>query len=447
MDPTRSANHRTVFSLAWPVIVSLLSLTAMGLVDALFVGRLGTDELAAVGLAIPLVYLIFAAPLGVLLGAKVVVAQRFGAGDSAGLDRAAWTSFGLAAALGALGLTAGWWVLPVAHASGAPPAVADLAERYVLIRAHGAPLVFVFQAMQVAFQGRGNTRTPMAAVLISNVATIALEPFLIFGAGPFAGMGIEGAALANTAGQGIGALALVGPFVRMNPWVPSAWDRASLRRILDIGSPLGVQRFIEVGSFVVFSALVARVGAEGLAAHVLVLRIIGLSFLPAQGFAQASEVLTGQAVGAGNPGGARRSFVLAVQLAMTVSATWAVLFVAIPGVLLAPFDLEPSVQETAVRLLAISAAFQIFDAMAEVAEGTLAGAGATRWVLATGFVESWLVRLPLSAFLATGLGLGVEGVWGGLAIGIALRGLVGSARVWWGARPIEAPASPLGATG
>jgi hypothetical protein len=109
MDPTRSANHRTVFSLAWPVIVSLLSLTAMGLVDALFVGRLGTDQLAAVGLAIPLVYLIFAAPLGVLLGAKVVVAQRFGAGDSAGLDRAAWTSFGLAAALGVLGLTAGWW--------------------------------------------------------------------------------------------------------------------------------------------------------------------------------------------------------------------------------------------------------------------------------------------------------------------------------------------------
>jgi hypothetical protein len=199
----------------------------------------------------------------------------------------------------------------------------------------------------------------------------------------------------------------------MNPWVAGAWDRASFRRILDIGSPLGVQRFIEVGSFVVFSALVARVGSEGLAAHVLVLRIIGLSFLPAQGFAQASEVLTGQAVGAGNPGGARRSFVLAVQLAMTVSATWAVLFVAIPAMLLAPFDLEPSVHETAVRLLAISAAFQIFDAMAEVAEGTLAGAGATRWVLATGFVESWLVRLPLSAFLAVGLGLGVEGCGAG----------------------------------
>ena len=110
-----------------------------------------------------------------------------------------------------------------------PPAVAVLAERYVLIRAHGAVLVFAFQAMQVAFQGRGNTRTPMAAVLLSNLATIALEPFLIFGAGPFAGMGIEGAALANTAGQGIGALALVGPFVRAHPWTRAAWDRELVR--------------------------------------------------------------------------------------------------------------------------------------------------------------------------------------------------------------------------
>jgi multidrug resistance protein, MATE family len=447
MDPARSANHRTVFTLAWPVIVSLLSLTAMGLVDALFLGRLGTDELAAVGLGIPLVYLILAAPLGGLLGAKVVVARRFGAGDMLGVERAAWVSLALACALGLLGLTANAWVLPLARLSGAPPAVAELAERYVLIRAHGSVLVFAFQAMQVAFQGRGNTRTPMAAVLLSNVATIALEPLLIFGAGPVAGMGIEGAALANVAGQGIGALALVRPFVREHPWERASWDRALVRGIFDLGFPLGLQRLVEVGGFVVFSALVAHVGAAGLAAHVLVLRIIGISFLPAQGFAQASEVLTGQAVGAGNPAAARRVFVLASQLAMGVAGVCAVLFVAIPGVLLAPFDLDPAVWETAVRLLAISAAFQIFDAMAEVAEGTLAGLGATRWVLAMGIIESWVLRLPLSAYFAIGLGLGVEGVWGGLAIGIALRGIVGSARVWWGARPLEVPTSALGAAG
>jgi multidrug resistance protein, MATE family len=445
LDPTRSASHRTIFSLAWPVIVSLLSLTAMGLVDALFVGRLGTNELAAVGLAIPLVYLILAAPFGILLGAKVVVAQRFGAADALGVERAAWSSLGLGAVLGLLGLSAGLWVLPLARATGAPEAVAVLAERYVLIRAHGAVLVFVFQAMQGAFQGRGNTRTPMAAVLLSNVATIALEPFLIFGVGPFAGMGIEGAALANTAGQGIGALALVHPFVRAHPWDRAAWDGRIVRWILDLGLPLGVQRLVEVGSFVVFSALVARMGASALAAHVLVLRIIGLSFLPSQGFAQAAEVLAGQAVGAGNRAGARRVFTLAVQLAVAVAASWAVIFVAIPGILLAPFQLDPAVARTAVALLAISAAFQVFDAMAEVAEGTLAGIGATRWVLATSIVECWFVRLTLAFFLSSGLGLGVEGVWGGLAIGITLRGLVGAARVWWGGQPVAVPTRVVGA--
>jgi MATE family multidrug resistance protein len=447
MDPTRSANHRTVFSLAWPVIVSLLSLTAMGLVDAIFLGRLGTEQLAAVGLGIPLVYLILAGPLGILLGAKVAVAQRFGAQDARGVDRAAWLSLGIAAVLGVLGLGADLWVLPLARATGAPEAVALLAEDYVLIRAHGAALVFVFQALQAAFQARGNTRTPMAAVLLANVATIALEPVLIFGAGPVSGMGIQGAALANVAGQALGALALVRPFVRTFPFVRGGWDRRTVRNILDIGFPLGVQRLVEVAGFVVFSALVARIGAEGLAAHVLVLRIIGMSFLPAQGFAQAAEVLAGQAVGAGNPGAARRVFALSAHLAVGVAGACAVLFVAVPGLLLAPFDLDSDVASTAVRLLAISAAFQVFDALAEVSEGTLAGVGATRWVMVVGIVESWIVRLPLSVFLATGLGLGVEGVWGGLAIGIALRGVAGTARVWWGARPIEVPSRILGAAG
>jgi Na+-driven multidrug efflux pump len=189
----------------------LLSLTAMGLVDALFVGRLGTEELAAVGSR--------SRSCTSSRGAARRPAGREGgrraalrAGDSAGLDRAAWTSFGLAAALGVLGLTASWWVLPVAHASGAPRAVAELAERYVLIRAHGAPLVFVFQAMQVAFQGRGNTRTPMAAVLISNVATIALEPFLIFGPARSRGWASKGRRSPTRRGRGS---------VRSRSWVRS----------------------------------------------------------------------------------------------------------------------------------------------------------------------------------------------------------------------------------
>jgi Na+-driven multidrug efflux pump len=85
MDPTRSANHRTVFSLAWPVIVSLLSLTAMGLVDALFVGRLGTDELAAVGLRDPARVPHLSLRRSAFSWApRWSSAQRFGAGDSAG---------------------------------------------------------------------------------------------------------------------------------------------------------------------------------------------------------------------------------------------------------------------------------------------------------------------------------------------------------------------------
>ena len=117
----------------------------------------------------------------------------------------------------------------------------------------------------------------------------------------------------------------------------------------------------------------------------------------------------------------------------------ALVFALAPTVLLAPFGTEPEVFTTSVGLLWICATFQIFDATAEVAEGTLAGLGMTRWVLGTSIVEAWLVRLPISAFLALELGMGVRGIYWGLAIGLTLRGIAGALRVWWGERRLSAP--------
>jgi MATE family multidrug resistance protein len=174
---------------------------------------------------------------------------------------------------------------------------------------------------------------------------------------------------------------------------------------------------------------VARLGTEQLAAHVLALRIISVSFLPGEAIGQAAGVLTGQAFGARDVPGVRRAFLVSVRIAMAIMGSCGLAFVLLPHLLIAPFGVAPTVEAYAVQLLMVCAVFQIFDALAEVWEASLCGVGDTRFVLVLGIAESWAVRLPLGYALGFLAGMGVAGVYWGLTGGIVIRGSIAATRI------------------
>jgi MATE family multidrug resistance protein len=408
------SDARRVFALAWPVVLSMLSYSILSGADALFVGRLGTVPLAAIGLAVTATFLFLALPIGLVRGLRVTTAQAQGAGRAADVDtlasQALWLSLvaGLAvAAVGAFG------PLVFRHL-GATAEVQAEALRYFSVRVHAAPLALGVLALTAWFEGRGDTRTPMIANVTANVLCIGLDAVLVPGLGPIPALGIRGAAWAGVVSLGVaGAILLraAAPTLRRVPWRP---HRLLLLESARMGFPIGVQRFLDVAAWTVLTGVLASLGDAQLAAHVLAIRVLMLSFLPGLAIAEATAVLVGQSVGARDPEAAHRWWRAGSAVAFGVMSVGGVAFVALPTLLVAPLHAAPEVVPIAIHLLWIAAAFQLVDSVATVTYFSLDGAGDTRFTLVASITLSWFVKLPLGVACARWGGLGAVGAWLGL---------------------------------
>ncbi len=425
-SPVRAVD---ILRLAWPIVVSMLSYTCTSLVDVLVVGWLGTLELAAVGLAVTGLYLVRAMGLGVLSGSRIATAQATGAGRFSDAERYGWHTVYMALAFGVLVLPATIVSYRVFLSSGASSEVAAMASSYMNIMLFGAVFTFLLFGLTAWYQGRGDTRTPMVANVVSNVLNGVLTPALVFGLGPFAAMGISGAALATVIGTALGASCLLVPLAWRSGRASLVWSQRLVMDIARLGFPMGFAWTLDVGSFAGFTAILAVCGNAHLAAHVLVMRIVSVSFLPGHAIGQAAGVLAGQAVGAGRPDAATQSVYAGLRVATVIMVACGVVFWLAPGFVLAPFSVEPDVAALATTLLLVAAGFQVFDAIAMVLFQGISGAGDTRFVTVTMTLAAWFVKLPIGYALAIPLGLGAVGAWLGITVEIIVVAAVLAARL------------------
>lgn len=418
-----------VMNLAWPICISMLSYTAMTVADTIFVGQLGTAPLAAIGLAASAIHAGTAFGHGLIGGMRVTVARATGALQPLEARANAWQGLWIGLVLGGLVATLaplGPWIFP---AMGASDEVSELASDYYAWRTAAAPVVFLYVGLSAWFQGRGDTKTPMVGTVLGNAVNVALDPVLIFGWGDLPAGGVAGAAQATVLGMGVGVC-----WLAIRAW-RELWagftlpDRARILEIWRIGSPTGTQHLLDVLSFGWFAALLAHAGDAHLAAHVVVVRIAMVSFLPGYALGEASGVLVGQALGARRPWLARDANRAATRLAVGLMLGCALLFVAIPDLLIAVFGAAPGVVAVARQALLVAAALQVVDAIATVALGSLAGAGDTRFVMVATVAVTWLCKVPLCTLLVVGADLGVVGAWLGLALEVSVLAAIAAWRV------------------
>lgn len=422
----RPGSVREVYGVAWPIVISMLSYTAMGVADTLVVGWLGVTELAAVGLATTAVFLINSLFLGTLHGVKVLVAQSTGAANTRRAALAGWQGVFVALPFGFLVIMLGvfdGWIFDV---MGGPIHVQVAAREYFAVRLLAAPMWFVAIALSDYFQGTGDTRTPMKMNLIVNGLNIALNVLLVFGWGPIPAMGIAGAAWSTVMASGIGMLIVGRQFVRrvnMRPVV----DLSLMRELLWVGGPIGIKYVLHIAGFTVFTAVVARMGEVELAANQIAFKVISLSFLPGHGIGEAATVLTGQYLGARRYDGLHRSFVSALMLSVTTMSVLGVAFWIVPHWFVMAFTRDAAVIELASQLLVVAALFQVFDAVEMTAAGALNGVGDTRFTMWVSIAGSWFVLVPLSLLFGVVLDWGVRGAW----LALTAQIVVMSAVVTW----------------
>jgi MATE family multidrug resistance protein len=418
---------RELLRLAWPITVSMVSFSTMTLASTAFVARVGSDELAGVGLAGVVGFSLICFGIGLLRGAKTLVSQAIGAGRPERIPELLGTALALASVFGVLALALSQLLAPAVALLSASPRAGQFASQYLAIRGLGMPLVLIYAALREARYGEGDSRAPMRASLAGNAVNIALDALFILGLH----WGVKGAALATICGSltetTVLALAMIPRLRTMR------FSRRALRDTWSQGVPNGLQFVMEVGAFLILTVLVARMSALDGAAHQMVLHLVNVSFLPAHALAEAAAVLVGQAVGAGRdalvPKVARRALVIGASYASVCLVVYAVLGGAITSAMSAG---DEALAARALSLVHVALLFLVADAANVIARGVLRGASDVRYAAVVGIATSWLTTPPLAYLLGMTAGLGAVGGWIGLAIEIVVGASLFWLRVWRG---------------
>jgi MATE family multidrug resistance protein len=429
-----SDDVRELMRLALPVALVQIGLMAMGAVDTIMVGRVSATDLAAVAIGHLYFFGVAVFGMGVLYALDPVVSQAVGAGDAVGIARGVQRGAVLAAALSVLAMALLLPVGAVLAALGQPAEVVPVATRYARGLIPGVFPFYVFIVLRQSLQAMGKVRAILLAVLAANLVNVFLNWMFIFGNLGFPAMGAVGSAWATSSSRWFMMLALAAigwPLLRqsLRPLRADALAPAPLARLLRVGAPVGGQQWLEFGVFGAAGLLMGWLGAIPLASHQVALQFAALTFMVPVGVAQATSVLVGQAVGRGDPPGARRATGAGLVIGVGFMAITAVMFLTVPEQLARAFSDDAPVIAAAALLLPIAGVFQVFDGIQVVAAGALRGVGDTRVPMILNLVGFWLVGLPVSAALGLGLGLGPQGIWWGLAIGIGVVALLLADRI------------------
>ncbi len=422
-------------ALAVPVVLSELGWTAQGIVDTIMVGKLGPAAIGAVALGNAVYFTPVLFCFGLLLGLDTLVAQAYGRQDHDECHR--WLAQGVYLACI---LTVPLMLLLFAASYGFAPfgitrEVGVPAASYLRILTWGTlPLVF-YGATRRYLQGVGQVRIISVTIVAGNLLNWFANWVLIYGKLGFPALGVNGSALSTVISRIFIALALIGSAWRyerrrghplFRHWAGPSWTR--LRELTRLGLPAGGQVLLEVGAWNLVTLAAGKLTPVELATHSIVFNYAALTYMVPLGIASAAAVSVGHAVGAGDGGRARRAGWLALALGVGFMLLAAVVYLGIPGPLVALYTRDPQVMALGSKLLLIVAAFQVFDGTQTVTTGALRGLGETRAPMLANLVGYWVLGLPLGLTLCFALGWGVFGLWIGLTLALIVIALTLLAR-------------------
>ncbi|MFO7991759.1 MAG: MATE family efflux transporter [Thermoplasmata archaeon] len=424
-----------LFKLGWPLMIANLLQTAYNLVDTIWLGRLPSPEntlsVGAMSLAWPFVFLLLSIELGLGIAAVALISQHTGAKRYKEAEEDAGQLYFilivLSIILGAVGyLTAPFFLNFLAEEGP----VAAYAIDYLQVIFLGFPLLLTFAAFSFSLRAWGDTITPMAVMSVAVILNIILDPFLIFGWGPFPAMGIRGAAIATVTSRGIGTVislyllfsGRVGLKLKLDYLKPNL-DK--IKKFFKIGLPATGARVFDAVGFVVLTGLLARLPQqkEVLAAYGIGSRIINITFVIVFGLGIALSTMVGQALGAEKKDRAdmiaKKGMILMAGFMALISlflvlARYELMTFFIPG--------DPVVIQMGAMFLAILAIGGPFFGVFEAVSGTLNGAGHTFKQMLLSLTRLWVIRIPFVAVFAFLLGYMSTGVWIAIALSNVIAG-------------------------
>ena len=342
-----------------------------------FTGDASTAAVAAVGANSPIIGLIVNLFIGIALGANVVIANAIGYGDDDAVHRAVHTAVVLSVAGGvAVAILGELAAAPLLSLLNVPDDVLPLALLYLRIYLLGMPVILLYNFEAAIFRSVGDTKVPLAALAVSGVLNVLLNLFFV----AVLGMTVNGVAIATVVSNAISAILLFRRLLRTEKCIRLdprhlRIDGASLKRILSIGLPAGIQSAVFSISNIVIQSAINSLGTVVMAASSAAFNIEILAYDVLNSFSQACTTFVGQNYGAGQIKRCRKTLLLTLLEDFIASATAIVIVLLSGKFLLSIFNSDPEVISIGYTRLVIVFSAYTFSMLYEVMSGYMRGFG------------------------------------------------------------------------
>lgn len=430
-DYTEGSIRKAIVLLAIPMILELGLESVFAIVDIFFVGKLGSNAIAVVGLTESLITVIYSLAIGLSTAATAIVSRRVGEKHLEGASQAAAQSALIGIVVSVItGVCGCIFAGDLLRFMGATSEVVAYGSNFTAIMfGFNFVIVFLFLINGI-FRGAGNAALAMKSLWIASVINIILDPLLIYGIGNWNGWGIEGAAIATCIGRGTGVTYQIyhlfkgSGIIKIKPRdiMP---DFEAIRNILALAWPATFQFIIASGSWILLTRLVAETGGtDASAGYQLAIRNVVFFILPAWGLSNAAATLTGQNLGAGKPERAEKSVMLATLYNAVFMTAVSLLFIFFSPAILSLFAAQGKVYETGILALKVIGSGFVFYGIGMVMIQALNGAGDTKtptWINFGGF---WLFQIPLAYLIVNYTDFGLVGLFAVVPIAETLIALV-----------------------
>ncbi len=393
--------HQKILKLSIPAAINSLLDMLQVVTDLIMVGRISAFAVAAVGLGLQSLMLVFAVLTVLHVGTSALLSRFVGAGRMKRASIGLSTLLRFAFMLSIPAMVAWYFFASNIYVwFGTAPEVVALGEDYVQMLTWMMPFIFIKMVFVSSLNSAGDTTTPMKVKIVSIILNIILNYLFIFGNYGFPELGVMGAAVGTVIVNALEFLVYVVLYVRgKTPFVPmTLFSRTLLRRALKVGIPASIERSLTFGSFMLFTVVIAHYGTAVLAGYQIGLRVEGLAFMPGIGFTIAAMALMGQGLGAKKPEQAREDVMLVLKYTSGFMFILSFFMILMPEKIVWLFTNDAETIKEASLYLRIVGVSQIPLAFNFVLSGALRGAGDSRQTMKINLISLWFVRI-IPAFL------------------------------------------------
>lgn len=427
---------KEIIQLAWPSIKEQILEMLVGMVSTIFMGRVGTSAVAAVGMVNMLMGFLQTVVSGLSIGTTVIIARVTGEGNKEEAKRTLIQSIYMAIMVGMLLMITGKIfsssILQIFFGR-AEAIVLSIGKSYFNIILFGLPFFVLDIIISGAMRGAGDTKTPMVITGGVNILNIILNTMLIFGVPVLhiPAMGVAGSAIAVTISRIVGVTVRIlvlynwkGLKLNLSLRDDYSLNPQLMKRIVNIGIPGFIEQAVMQGGFLVLQIIIITMGTVAMAAYQVGINVNALAFFPIFGFAIANTTLVGQSLGEKDHEKAETYAYESLKIAMCVAFAIGIIMLIFAKQLAYLYSDDPLVIQESVGIVRTFGVIEIMLAILNICSATLKAAGDIKYVMVTSFVGLWSFRVFVSFALHTWLRLGMTAIMIGIFFDFSSRSIM-----------------------